>query len=168
MVIEDWAPTLFRWLRDSGDWISYDDPHVVISIGKLGSQEESAFLSLVYNERSGELFFRWDPQLRIPSNVRTLYEQMIDSLNNYIDEFESGFGQFVIDEADHILFFVSLKPEFEELYPTAIEDINTFADEIYAMCGNMYPAILEAESGKNIDEIVRLACARDCSHAGHA
>ncbi|MCH7597709.1 hypothetical protein IID27_01530 [Patescibacteria group bacterium] len=160
MVTEDWIPILFKRLCDSGGWISYGDPHVVVSKGEFRPQEESALLLLDYNDEFGELFFIWDPQLQVPSNVRTLYEQTIDSLNNHIDEFEGGFGQFEIDNRSHVLFSVPLGAMFEELFLITIEDINVFAEEICDMCSNMYLALLEVESGRDMDQVLELACAR--------
>ena len=165
MAMKNWVLELFEQLCDSESWMSYDDPNVLTNIENVSSHWRVTFLSLIYNEEHYELYFLWDPQLQISSNVRTLYEQTITSLNNHIDEFEGGFGQFRINESGGILFSVSLTPMFEELYPTAAEDINDFADRIYGMCSNMYLALLEVESGRDMEQVLMLACSHVAGHA---
>jgi len=167
MAMEDWAFELLQWLVDSGDWIQYGSPNVVVCKGEFGPYGGIALLFLVYDEECGELYFVWDPQLQISSDVRSLYDRTIESLNNYIEKFEGGFGQFSIDEEGYVQYSVYFNLEFDELPLTAIGDVGAFAEEIYIMCGNMYLAILEVESGKNMEQVIKLACARSCD-IGHA
>lgn len=165
MAMEDWAPTLLELLRDSGGWVSYRGPNVVALKREIGPHGWITLLSLIYDEDYGQLYFRWDPQMQVSLDVRPLYEKTIASLNDYLNEFKSGFGEFWIDELGHVLFSVSLRPTFEELPPTVLGDINKFVEDIFNICGTMYPVLLEVESGGNVDQVLALACAPVAGHA---
>lgn len=159
MAMRDWAPELLQLLGGSGNWESHDDPYEVRCNKEIGFQGKIATLIFSYDEVEGELYLMWDPHFMVPSDVRALYEQAIDSLNTHIDKHEESFGQFVLDDRGRVAFIVFFDPEFEDLFLTTmntVEDINFLADDVCRMCNEMYFAIRGIESGR-VDQFLSLA-----------
>lgn len=168
MALKDWALDLLKRLRDSGKWVSYDDPNVVMNEGDIGPYGGTALLSFIYDEEHGVLYFVWDPQLRISPNVRSLYEQAVDSLNKYINDSSDKYGQFEIGKFGDIRFSVSLDPLFEELSPDATDYVNDYAEGIYDMCGDMYLILLMAESWRDEKDVEHVLIHARSQVAGRA
>ena len=165
MAMRKWVPTLLKSLCDTGSWESYGGPHTIISYREIGSQGKRAVLYLIYVEEDEELYLAWDPKLLVSSKARELYEKAIDSVNDYIVEFESGFGQFAIEPSGCILYAYSFEPMLEKLQLITVEDISIIAGRICNMCNNIYLAILEVKHGRDMNQILRLVCAPVVGHA---